>query len=76
MVGRVCCDTDKGRLNPSSVMLEGSIEYSEGQLARLDLSKIPSCSLFPGQASHRLSLALLPTAFLVLQTSLAAFAKN
>ena len=58
MVGRVRCDTDEGRLNSSSVMLEGSIEYSEGQLARLDLSKVPSCSLFPGQASHCLPCPL------------------
>jgi len=27
-VGRICCDSE-GRLNESSIMLEGSIEYSQ-----------------------------------------------
>jgi len=34
MVGRICCDSE-GRLNESSIMLEGSIEYSKVCLARV-----------------------------------------
>lgn len=48
MVGCICCDSE-GRLNERSILLEGSVQYSGGQQARLDLSKVQACSLFPGQ---------------------------
>ena len=53
VVGRVCVDGE-GKLNPASVLLEGS--NSSGPLAaarfgrvHLDLRHMPSFSLFPGQ---------------------------
>ncbi|KAL3154503.1 hypothetical protein ABBQ32_013965 [Trebouxia sp. C0010 RCD-2024] len=48
MVGRICCDSE-GRLNERSVLLEGSIELSNGMRTRLDLSKLDSFKIFPGQ---------------------------
>lgn len=48
MVGRICCDSE-GRLNEHSVMLEGSVELSNGMRTKLDLSKLDSFKLFPGQ---------------------------
>jgi DNA polymerase alpha subunit B len=48
MVGRICCDSE-GRLNERSVLLEGSIELSNGMRTKLDLSKLESFKLFPGQ---------------------------
>ena len=50
MVGRICCDSE-GRLNERSVLLEGSIELSNGMRTRLDLSKLDSFKIFPGQVS-------------------------
>jgi hypothetical protein len=37
------------RLNPESVLLEGSIRLSQGSRVRLDLSQCPEFRLFPGQ---------------------------
>jgi DNA polymerase alpha subunit B len=48
-VGRVCCDTDDGRLNAQSVMLEGSVALSNGVRVRMDLSAAKGYRLFPGQ---------------------------
>jgi DNA polymerase alpha subunit B len=48
-VGRVCCDSEGGRLNPQSLLLEGSMRRSQGARVRLDVSKCPSFRLFPGQ---------------------------
>ena len=48
-VGRICCDTEEGRLNPQSVLLEGSMRHSQGARVRLDLSQSPAYRLFPGQ---------------------------
>ena len=48
MVGRICCDSE-GQLNASSVLLEGSVELSNGMRTRLDLSKLDSFKVFPGQ---------------------------
>jgi len=48
MVGRICCDSE-GRLNERSVLLEGSIELSNGMRTKLDLSKLEGFKLFPGQ---------------------------
>ncbi|EFN58390.1 hypothetical protein CHLNCDRAFT_10114, partial [Chlorella variabilis] len=48
-VGRVCCDTEGGRLNAQSLLLEGSQKTSQGARARLDVSHCPTNRLFPGQ---------------------------
>lgn len=48
-VGRVCCDTEDGRLNPQSVVLEGSTAVSNGTRVKLDLSGCSNFRLFPGQ---------------------------
>lgn len=47
--GRICCETAEGRLNKTSVTLEGSKRDSSGRRIQLDLSEINSYSLFPGQ---------------------------
>ena len=47
--GRIVCDTEGGRLNPQSVMLEGSIATSRGARVRLDLQACGDYRLFPGQ---------------------------
>lgn len=48
VVGRICCDAE-GHLNDNSILLEGSVEHSNGQRVRLDLRNIPRFSFFPGQ---------------------------
>lgn len=48
MVGRICCDSE-GRLNERSMLLEGSVELSNGMRTKLDLSKLDSFKVFPGQ---------------------------
>ena len=48
-VGRVVCDSEGGRLNPQSLLLEGSQRSSNGARVRLDVSKCPGYRLFPGQ---------------------------
>lgn len=50
MVGRICCDSE-GRLNERSILLEGSVELSNGMRTKLDVSKLDSFKLFPGQVS-------------------------
>lgn len=47
--GRVCCDAAEGRLNKTSVMIEGSRAESSGRTTPLDLREISSFALFPGQ---------------------------
>jgi len=47
-VGRVCCDSE-GHLNSNSVVLQGSMDTCGGHVIPLDLSKLDSYSLFPGQ---------------------------
>lgn len=51
--GRVCCDSSDGRINKSSVLLEGSRQDSGGRRVPLDFPSsdtLPlSFSLFPGQ---------------------------
>jgi len=47
-VGRVCCDAD-GRLNATSVILEGSHQTTYGASVALKLNLVASYSLFPGQ---------------------------
>ena len=49
-VGRVVCDSEGGRLNPQSLLLEGSQRSSAGARVRLDVSKAAAgYRLFPGQ---------------------------
>ncbi|EDO41269.1 predicted protein [Nematostella vectensis] len=48
VVGRICCDA-VGKLNASSVMLEGSQDQSQGRQVKLDLTKVQQFALFPGQ---------------------------
>jgi DNA polymerase alpha subunit B len=47
--GRVCCDAAEGKINKSSVMIEGSRVDSSGRTALLDLRELDHFSLFPGQ---------------------------
>ncbi|XP_062499459.1 DNA polymerase alpha subunit B-like [Corticium candelabrum] len=47
-VGRICCDAE-GKMNSSSVLLEGSLKTSGGQSVHLSLSGVEEYSLFPGQ---------------------------
>ena len=47
-VGRVVCESE-GRMMADNVMLEGSVLYSQGHRVQLDLSRLPSYRLFPGQ---------------------------
>ncbi|KAF5274106.1 hypothetical protein FQR65_LT04504 [Abscondita terminalis] len=46
--GRICSDT-VGKLHPSSVLLEGSQELSNGNTIQLNLNKVSNYALFPGQ---------------------------
>lgn len=62
MVGRICCDSE-GRLNERSILLEGSVELSNGMRTKLDLSKLDSFKLFPGQVSIALPAAIVQDAF-------------
>ncbi|XP_033123585.1 DNA polymerase alpha subunit B-like [Anneissia japonica] len=48
VIGRICCDSN-GRLNSSSVLLEGSVDSSSGRRVHLNLSELKEYSLFPGQ---------------------------
>ncbi|KAL4552225.1 hypothetical protein Ndes2526B_g06451 [Nannochloris sp. 'desiccata'] len=50
-VGRICCDTEDGRLNPQSVVLEGSSSLSNGARVKVDLSGCKDYRLFPGQVA-------------------------
>jgi len=50
VAGRICLDaTGEGKLNSSSVLLEGSRETSNGQRVAVNLNNVPEFSLFPGQ---------------------------
>jgi DNA polymerase alpha subunit B len=46
--GRVCVEGE-GRINPGSVLLEGTRNLSDGKRIKLDLSKVGSFDVFPGQ---------------------------
>ena len=48
-VGRVCCDTEDGKLNAQSIVLEGSTGVSHGSRVRVDLTNCSDYRLFPGQ---------------------------
>ncbi|XP_058192703.1 uncharacterized protein LOC131309974 [Rhododendron vialii] len=47
-VGMICCD-EEGRLKEKPVLLQSSVEHSQGQRVRLDLQKLSQFSIFPGQ---------------------------
>ena len=57
VMGRVCCDSE-GRINESSLLLEGCQRHSQGQRTRLDLAKVPEYSVFPGQVNQILPMVL------------------
>ena len=48
-IGRVVSEIPGARLNAHSVLLEGTMELSDGRSVQLDLSKCPEYSMFPGQ---------------------------
>ena len=52
-MGRVVCESPEGRLNASSVLLEGTLAHSQGAAIRLDLSGLPAFRIFPGQVLPR-----------------------
>jgi DNA polymerase alpha subunit B len=47
--GRVINEADEGRLNKTSILIEGSRQSSQGRTTALDLSECPSFAVFPGQ---------------------------
>jgi DNA polymerase alpha subunit B len=47
--GRVCKDAEDGKINSTSVILQGSRLESAGKRVLLNLTEIPHYSLFPGQ---------------------------
>jgi DNA polymerase alpha subunit B len=47
--GRICCEAAEGRINKTSVVLEGSRRDSAGRRVHLDLQELSTYSLFPGQ---------------------------
>ena len=49
VAGRICCEAPDGKLNSSSVVIEGCLDDSNGVRMGLDLHEVPSYSLFPGQ---------------------------
>ena len=61
--GKICCESAEGRINKTSVLLEGSRRDSGGRKVQLDLQQIPGFSLFPGQivlVEGKISVPLLP----------------
>ena len=49
--GRICCDA-MGKLNSKSILLEGTMELSNGDRIKFDPSKLPNYSFFPGQVCY------------------------
>jgi DNA polymerase alpha subunit B len=47
--GRICNEASEGKINKTSVLLEGSRAGSSGRRAHLDLQELPGYALFPGQ---------------------------
>jgi len=48
--GRICCDSvGGGKLNPKSLLLEGTRDSSGGAVVALDVSQLQRYSFFPGQ---------------------------
>lgn len=48
-IGRICNEAHGGKINPSSILLEGSRHLSSGKRVSLKLDNDVSYSLFPGQ---------------------------
>ncbi|KAG1690298.1 DNA polymerase alpha subunit B [Nymphon striatum] len=48
IVGQICCD-GVGKMNPSSILVEGSQTTSGGATVLVDVKNIPEFSFFPGQ---------------------------
>lgn len=46
---RICCEAAEGKINKTSIILEGSYRDCGGRRLKLDLKDIDSYSLFPGQ---------------------------
>jgi len=49
VVGRICNEAHEGRINKTSVMLEGDRGGAGGQRIELDLAPLKTYSVFPGQ---------------------------
>ena len=47
--GRICCESETGRINNQAVLLEGSRRDSGGRRVKLELQELNAYSLFPGQ---------------------------
>lgn len=47
--GKICCESSEGKMNKTSVLLEGSKQDSSGRRVHLDLQELSTYSLFPGQ---------------------------
>ncbi|CAE7489375.1 POLA2, partial [Symbiodinium microadriaticum] len=47
--GRICNEASEGKINKTSVVLEGSRSGSSRRRAHLDLQELPQYALFPGQ---------------------------
>jgi len=47
--GRIYCESAEGRINATSIILEGSRHDSYGRRIKLDMKELSSFSLFPGQ---------------------------
>lgn len=50
MYGKICCDAE-GKLNAASIMLENPKELYYGDCVPLNMSKLKSYSVFPGQVA-------------------------
>ncbi|CAI6341186.1 unnamed protein product [Periconia digitata] len=48
-VGRICSDTSEGKLNPASLVLEGSRRWGSGRRVPLKVETLVSYNFFPGQ---------------------------
>lgn len=49
VIGRICADTDEGKANEQSLILETSRALGLGSRVRLDVTELPGFSFFPGQ---------------------------
>ncbi|KAG0052842.1 DNA-directed DNA polymerase alpha subunit pol12 [Gryganskiella cystojenkinii] len=49
IIGRICSDTDEGKANEQSLVLETSRALGNGARVRLDVAELPGFSFFPGQ---------------------------
>jgi len=49
VIGRICADTDEGKANEQSLVLETSRSLGLGSRVRLDVTELPGFSFFPGQ---------------------------